>query len=98
MKQKPEETSGLFKVASSIVITMNLEFSTLCAKRRIIPYSTENIDVIRATNTNQDVLGEKRVDDYWNVDVNRSLSDSWKGFTKFTLFKEKPPKGFVWSR
>ena len=30
-------------------------------------------------------MQEKRVDDDWNVDANRSLSDSWKGFTKFTL-------------
>ena len=24
------------------------------------------------------------------------LSDSWKGFTKFTLLKEEPSKGFLW--
>ena len=32
-----------------------------------------------------------------NVDANRSLSDSWKGFTKFALLKENHPKGYVWS-
>ena len=37
-------------------------------------------------------MQEKRVDDYWNVDSNRSLSDSWKGFTKFTLLKENLPR------
>ena len=42
-------------------------------------------------------MQEKRFDDYWNVDSNRSLSDSWKGFTKFTPLKEKPPKGYTWS-
>ena len=42
-------------------------------------------------------MQEKRVDDYVNVDSNRSLSDSWKGFTNFTLLKEKPPRGFLWS-
>ena len=42
-------------------------------------------------------MQEKRVDDYWSVGLNRSLSDSWKGFTKFTLLKEKPTKGKVWS-
>ena len=40
---------------------------------------------------------KKRTDDYWNVDANRSLSDSWTGFTKFTSLKEKPQKGFMWS-
>ena len=38
-------------------------------------------------------MQEKRVDDYWNVDSNRFLADSWKGFTKFTLLKERPPRG-----
>ena len=55
------------------------------------------IDVIGSTHTDLDVLQEKRVDDYWNVDPNRHLSDSWKGFTKFTLLKEKPPKRYMWS-
>ena len=32
------------------------------------------------------------------MDVNQSLSGSCKGFTKFTLLKEKPPKGQRWSR
>ena len=50
------------------------------------------IDVSRST-----YMQEKRVDDYWNVDSSRSLSDSWKNLTKFTLLKEKPPKGFMWS-
>ena len=49
-------------------------------------------------NTNLDVLQEKRVDDHCNVDANRSLSDSCKGFTKFTLLKVKPPMGYVWFR
>ena len=53
------------------------------------------IDVTRATHTNLDVLQEKHIDDDRNVDANRSLPDSWKGFTKFTLLKEKPPKGFL---
>ena len=35
------------------------------------------------------MLQESRVDDCWNVDVDRSLADSWTGFTKFTLLCEK---------
>ena len=27
----------------------------------------------------------------------KNLSDSWRGFTKFTLLKEKPPKRYMWS-
>ena len=64
-------------------------------KEKTFQISLEYIDVTRATYKNLDVLQEKRIDDYWNVDANRSLSDSWKGFTKFTLLKEKPPKGYI---
>ena len=40
---------------------------------------------------------KKRLDDHWNVDGNNNLSDPWTGFTKFTLLKETPPKGYMWS-
>ena len=32
----------------------------------------------------RDVAQEKRLDDHWNVDGNRNVSDSWTGFTRFT--------------
>ena len=53
------------------------------------------IDVTRSTHTDLDVMQEKRIDDRWNVDSKRNLSDSWRGFTKFALLKEKPSKGHV---
>ena len=55
------------------------------------------IDVSRTTHTNLDVMQEKRIDDYWNIDGSRDLSDSWTGFTQFTLLEEKPPDGYMWS-
>ena len=55
------------------------------------------INVTRITHTNLDVLQESRMDDYWNVDVDRSLSDSWTGFTKLKTLHGKPPKGNMWS-
>ena len=45
------------------------------------------IDLSRTTHTNLDVKQEKRIDDYWNIDGSRDLSDSWTGFTQFTIFK-----------
>ena len=56
------------------------------------------IDVSRTTHTNLDVKQEKRIDDYWNIDGSRDLSDPWTGFTQFTLLEEKPPDGYMWSR
>ena len=38
---------------------------------------------------NLDVKLEKRIDDYWNIDGSRDLSDPWTGFTQFTLLEEK---------
>ena len=39
----------------------------------------------------------RRIDDYWNIDGSRDLSDSWTGFTQFTRLEEKPPDGYMWS-
>ena len=55
------------------------------------------IDVSRTTHTNLDVKQEKRIDDYWNIDGSRDLSDPWTSFTQFTLLEEKPPDGYLWS-
>ena len=57
----------------------------------------KNIDVSRTTHMNLDVKQERRIDDHWNIDGSRDLSDSWTGFTQFTLLEEKPPDGFLWS-
>ena len=57
------------------------------------PVPLKYIDVTRTTRTNLDVKQEKRIDDYWNIDVSRDLSDFWTGFTQFTLLDEKAPGG-----
>ena len=36
-----------------------------------------------------------RIDDYWNIDGSRDLSDPWTGFTQFILLEEKPPDGHM---
>ena len=61
------------------------------------PIPLKYIDVTRTTHTNLDVKLEKRIDDYWNIDGSRNLSDPWTGFTQFTLLDEKPPDGYTWS-
>ena len=59
------------------------------------PIPLKYIDATRSTHTDLDVMQEKRIDDYCNIDLNRSLSDPWKGFAKFALLKEKPSKGYL---
>ena len=44
-----------------------------------------------------DVKREKRIDDNWNIDGSRDLSDPWTCFTQFTLLEEKPHDGYMWS-
>ena len=53
------------------------------------PIPLKYIDVSKTTHTNLDVKQEKRIDDYWNIDGSRDLSDPWTGFTQFTLLDEK---------
>ena len=54
-------------------------------RQETFPIPLKYVDVTRTTHVNMEVSQESRVDDYWNVDVDRSLSYSWTGFTKFTL-------------
>ena len=70
----------------------------LCSPREeSFPIPLKYIDVSRTTHTNLDVKQEKRIDDYWNIDGSRDLSDPWTSFTQFTLLEEKPPDGYMWS-
>ena len=93
MTLKPGKTSF-------IVITLNLEFNSYVPKEETFPIPLEHIDETRCTYTSLDELQETRIDDYWSVDVDRSLSDSWTGFTKFTFLKKekKTPSGYMWFR
>ena len=54
------------------------------------------IDVTRITNNSLDVKLEKQIEDYWNVDGEKELSDAWTGFTRFILLNERPPDGYTW--
>ena len=66
-------------------------------RKESFPIPLKYIDVSRTTHTNLDVKQERRIDDYWNIDGSRDLSDCWTSFTQFTLLEEKPPNGYMWS-
>ena len=53
------------------------------------PIPQKYIDVSRTTHKNLDVKQEKRIDDYWNVDGSRDLSDSWTGSLNLLYWKKK---------
>ena len=46
--------------------------------------------MIRAASTSLNVILEKNIDDYWHVDGDRELSDTWICFTRITFLDEKP--------
>ena len=58
-------------------------------REETFPIPMKYIDVTRTTHTSLDVLLEKPIDDHWNVDGERELSDAWTGFTRFDLQKGK---------
>ena len=81
-----------------IVFTSNLEFSWFVLKEQgTLSIPLKHIDMTRATHPILDVLQESRVDNYWNIDVNRNLSVSWTGFTTIEILKERLPEGQIWA-
>ena len=53
------------------------------------PIPLKYIDVSRTTHTNLDVKQERRIDDGWNIDGSRDLSDPWTGCTHNLLYWKK---------
>ena len=66
-------------------------------REETFPIPTKYIDVTRTTHTSFDVMLEKQIEDYWNVDGERVLSEAWTGFTSFVLLKERPLDEYTWS-
>ena len=89
--------SGPCQETSYTAITLNPESNFTRREKESFPLPLKYIDVSRTTHTNLDVKQEKRIDDYWNIDGSRALSDPWTGLTQFTLLEEEPPEGYIWS-
>ena len=51
-------------------------------KEESFPIPLKFIDVTRTTYTSLDVLLEN-IEDCWNVDGEKEVSDAWTGFTRF---------------
>ena len=92
-KDDAEDLADFWSIQGDFIY---LEFNSV-PQEETFPRPLKYFDVTKSTHTDLDVMQEKRIDDYWNVDANRSLSDSWKGFTNFTPLKEEPPRGYMWS-
>ena len=84
---KQEMISGPFQGTLFTVITLNPRVKLYVPREASIPIPLKYIDVTRAT-TSLDVMLEKQIEDYWNVDGDRQLSDARTGLTRFTVLSE----------
>ena len=57
-------------------------FKLYSPREESFPVPLKYIDVSRTAHTILGVMQESRIDDYWNIDGSRDLSDSWTGFTQ----------------
>ena len=53
------------------------------------PTPPKYTDATRTTDTTPDVMSEKHIEDYWNVDGERELSEASTGLTRFILLNER---------
>ena len=54
------------------------------------------LDVVSKQKTNLDKAEENSIDDSWNIDGNRILSESWSGSTRFRILRKHAPQGYSW--
>ena len=80
---------GPCQETSYTAITLNPESKLYSPRDESFPVPLQYIDVSRTIHTNLDVKQEKRIDENWNIDGSRDLSDPWTGFTQFTSLEEK---------
>ena len=93
----PDAVNDFWSMSGSFIYRHHVEprVKLYSPREESFPIPLKYIDVSRTTQTNLDDMQESRIDDYWNIDGSRDVSDSWTGFTQFTLLEEKPPDGYM---
>ena len=76
--------------------TILLPKTKLCVPKDDFPIFVNYMDVQRQTKTSLDVLHVATIDDFWNMDGEKSLSELEIGVTRFALLNENPPEGHAW--
>ena len=79
--------SGRSQKNSFVVITLYQESNCTCRKKNRFLFRC-SIAVTRTIQTSLDVMLDKHLENYWNVDGEQELSDAWRGFTRFILLNE----------
>ena len=82
MKVKPGIIFGQSGSTFTVIMLMNPESNFMCREKRHSRCHLKIIDVTRAASTILDVLLERRIDRYWNVDEDREMSYAWTGYLR----------------
>ena len=73
------------------------EHTCMYRKKSSVPIPSTFIDVVRETKNQSGEFGrENSVDDFWNIDEDRTHSESWIGSTRFFMLNKGPPQGDAW--
>ena len=93
-----EATNDFWSITGDCIYRHHVEpqVKLYVPKEESFPIPMKFFDVTRTTHSSLDVMLEN-IDEYWNVDVDRELSDAWTGFTRFISLSERPPDGYTWS-
>ena len=67
--------------------------ATVYMPKSDFPIPLRHNDFDKQTDTRLDVIHEKSINHYWNVDEDRILSDPCIGVTRFTILSKSPPDG-----
>ena len=81
-------TSGRSQENSFIVIMLYQESNCTC-REETFPIPTKYIDVTGTTHTSLDVLLEKNIEDYWNVDGQKRMIRCMDKLHKIHLIERK---------
>ena len=73
-----EARNDLWSLSGNFIFRHHVEprVKLFSPREESFPSPLKYIDVSRTTHTNLDVMQERRIDDYWNIDGSTDLSDS----------------------
>ena len=60
------------------------------------PIPLNCMDVQRLTKSSKMYFERRPIADYWHMDGDRSMSETWIGVTRFALLSKNPPGGYMW--
>ena len=80
-----EAINDFWSMSGNFIYRHRVEVKLYFSREESFPNPQKYIDASRTTKTNLDVMQERRIDDYCNIDGSRDMSDPWTDFTQFTL-------------